>query len=418
MKVLWIVNMTFPEATAKLQGDSVLKNTGGWLLACANELVTRDNVRLSVVSVLKDVHELKFIKGERMDFYIIPLGQCNNKYNRGYEKFWKLIIEETKPDIVNIQGSEFPHSLSFLRLYPNIPTVLTIQGLSSEIAKFYNYGLTKLDILKNITLRDVCRGTLFTDKRRFESKGKCEVEIFSRVKYVIGRTTWDKSHALALNPNLSYFHCNESLRLSFYSDEWNYTDCIPCRIFMSQAGYPFKGLQQLIRALPAVIRIYPKTKIRIAGHNILRNSNLKSQLKLSGYGLYIKKLLKKFNLSDKIEFIGFLDETELKRELLLSNLYICPSAIENSPNSLCEAQMLGVPVIASYAGGIPDFISNINQGLMFRYEDIAVLSQSIIETFKTSASFDNTEMRQIAHKRHNLRVNVDTLVGIYNQIIS
>lgn len=417
MKILWIVNFIFPEAATTLGREGVLKSTGGWLLASANELIKREEYHLAVASVSPDVQKLQIIYGEKIKYYVIPCGKGNRKYNAAYEKYWTTIMNDYQPDIVNIHGTEFSQALPFLKIYPDTPSVVSIQGLSSQIARFHNYGLTLYDIISNITFRDLLVGTLFKDKRRFESQGRCEKAIFKSVKYVIGRTTWDKSYASFMNSSLTYFHCNESLRSSFYSGVWEYEKCQPHTIFLSQGGYPYKGLHQLIKALPYVISKYPDTKVRIAGLNILRSKEWKSKIKLSGYGKYIKKLIKKLNLEEQIKFIGFKDEIEVKKELLSCNLYLCPSAIENSPNSLCEAQILGVPSIASYVGGIPDFIPNPKFGLLFRYEDVSILSHQIIEFFKYSEHYDNTEMRNCALNRHNLKNNVNKLLTIYDQIL-
>lgn len=44
-------------------------------------------------------------------------------------------------------------------------------------------------------------------------------------------------------------------------------------------------------------------------------------------------------------------------QYLKAHIFVCPSSVENSPNSLGEAQLLGVPCIGSIAGGIPSMLS-------------------------------------------------------------
>lgn len=41
-----------------------------------------------------------------------------------------------------------------------------------------------------------------------------------------------------------------------------------------------------------------------------------------------------------------------------------PSHIENSPNNLCEAMILGMPCIATDAGGTSTLLSNMKDGLL------------------------------------------------------
>ena len=84
-----------------------------------------------------------------------------------------------------------------------------------------------------------------------------EKDIILRVKYIIGRTEWDKSHVLAINPSVEYFHCDETMRHSFYENRWDYDKCEPHSIFISQAGYPLKGLHQVLKAMPLILRRYP-----------------------------------------------------------------------------------------------------------------------------------------------------------------
>ena len=48
--------------------------------------------------------------------------------------------------------------------------------------------------------------------------------------------------------------------------------------------------------------------------------------------------------------------------LLDADLFVHPSYIDNSPNSVCEAQYLGIPVVACYVGGIPSLIEHGKSG--------------------------------------------------------
>ena len=54
-----------------------------------------------------------------------------------------------------------------------------------------------------------------------------------------------------------------------------------------------------------------------------------------------------------------------------------PSSIENSPNSLGEAQLLGVPCIASDVGGVTDMIPNKECGIIYRFEEVELLAKHI-----------------------------------------
>jgi glycosyltransferase involved in cell wall biosynthesis len=78
---------------------------------------------------------------------------------------------------------------------------------------------------------------------------------------------------------------------------------------------------------------------------------------------------------NNINFLGILSEEDIIREFQNCNIFICPSSIENSPNSLGEAQLIGIPTISAYVGGIPDMVIHNYSGLLYRYEEIEILER-------------------------------------------
>lgn len=414
MKVLWITNILFPEAIAHLMGINELKSSGGWLLGAASALIEKSDVSLCVTSVSSLVSKLTKIEGEKISYYIIPYGKGNLRENPDYELYWKQIYSEVCPDIVHIYGTEFSHGLSYMRVCDVDNVVVSIQGLTSVIQKYYCSAISKKEILKNITLRDIFRGTILKDQREFERRSQYEREILKQAKHIIGRTSWDKAHIRAINPNATYHFCNETLREEFYDGSlWRYDNCHKYTIFLSQAGYPIKGLHQVLKAMPLILRHYPKTVIRVAGRDITKCDTLKDLFHFTGYGLYIKRLIYKFNLQNHISFIGNLNAHEMKKEYLNCNVFVCPSSIENSPNSLGEAQILGVPCVASYVGGIPDMMKGMEDNL-YRFEEVEMLAKIVCGVFENNDR--QNVCPSIALKRHNRDINRNTLIEVYKKI--
>ena len=175
-------------------------------------------------------------------------------------------------------------------------------------------------------------------------------------------------------------------------------------------------MHNLLKALAIVKKFYPNVKLIVAGPNILRGGLLKSYVFSTCYGLYIAKLIAKFKLSQNIKFVGPLDAVGMKKQLLASNIYVLPSYIENSPNSLGEAQLLGVPCIAADVGGVPDLISNQDCEVSYRFEDYELLAYHICQFFRKSKIFDNRALREIAAERYNRKKNVNDLLNIYADI--
>lgn len=415
MRILWITNILFPEAELLLSGNGEFKASGGWMLGAADALLKINNVELFVASVSKRVKELTCLKGQKITYYIIPFGKGNLNINTEYIPFWIEIKNEINPDIVHIHGTEYSHGHAYMKISDNKNVVISIQGLLSSCYKYYYYGMKKLDIYSCLTIRDIIKGSIISAQKSFKERSVIEKEMIKMCKHIIGRTSWDKANTWAINPNTEYHFCNETLRPDFYDgSQWDYHHCKKHSIFLSQAGYPLKGLHQVLKAMPLILRHYPDTIIRIAGNDIIKTNSLINKLKLTGYGLYIKKLIKKYNLNGKVIFTGNLNAKEIKQEYLNSNVFICPSTIENSPNSLGEAQILGVPCIASYVGGIADLMKG-NEDNLYRFEDVEMLANKICLIFANKSKQIN--MIDIAKIRHNPELNSEKLYFIYKNIV-
>lgn len=417
MKILWITNMSFPEAFMLLKGDKEIVSGGGWMVGGANALIQQSGVHLTVASVSEKVSQLTRLEGKDIIYYLLPLGKGNVKVNHDYEPYWREVRAAVNPDIVHIHGTELSHGLAYVEACGAENVCVSIQGLTSVYYRYYLAGLSRWEILQSVTPASLYKGTILRGAKGFKERGEFEKEILRRVKHIIGRTSWDKAHAWAINPDATYHYGGEILRSDFYTGRtWTYENCKPHSIFVSQAIYPIKGLHKLLEAMPLVLRHYPDATIRVARVDITRSKSWKERIKLSDYGNIIRKMIKNYHLQDCISFTGVLDGDGMRREYLQSNVFVCPSSIENSPNSLAEAQILGVPIIASYEGGVMDMMKG-DENHLYRFEETEMLAQKIVQLFDHGENVDTEAMRQEALRRHNPDSIVRDLLQTYDEII-
>jgi glycosyltransferase involved in cell wall biosynthesis len=416
MKILWITNMIFPAPSRALGFQEPI--TGGWMYGLANQIAAINDIQLAVATIYTG-KDLKIFEIDNVIYYLLP---CVSKtsYSKSLEFFWQKICHDFQPEVIHIHGTEFFPGLACMRACPELNYVVSIQGLVSICARYYFGGINLLDILKNISFRDIVKlDTLFQGKRKFEKRGLFEVEYIKRTQHVIGRTTWDYAHTKSINPFVNYHYCNEILRDSFYaSPKWDIIYKTDYTIFLSQAGSPIKGLHQVLKAVFLLKKDFPQIKVRVAGQNISKTNTSLDKIKLSGYGSYIKKLIKQFDLHNQVQFIGLLAEEQMIAEYLNAHLFICPSAIENSPNSLGEAQLLGVPVIASYVGGTPNMITHGETGLLYRFEEVEMLAEYIRNIFVNKSLELSLSKNGIstAECRHHQATNLQQMIRIYRLI--
>lgn len=380
MKVLWLCNVALPMVARQLGME--VSNKEGWISGIAQALLehqSENDITLAIafpvpkemIPAGKEIYDREIrmeITAASLACYGFPEDvRCPEKYDENLEPALKKIVNMFEPDIVHCFGTEYPHTLAMCRIFPRRERILIgLQGLCVPYAQAYFANLPER-VIRTVTLRDFLRkDNLRQQQRKFALRGETEREAISLAGNLTGRTEWDKSHALEWNPKARYFAMNETLRQEFYGPVWDRARCVPHTIFISQGDYPLKGLHYMLQALPAILAKYPDTEVAVAGNSIVEYGTLKQKLKISAYGRYLRSLMKELGLEGHVTFLGKLTAEQMRDRYLASSLYVCCSALENSPNSLGEAMLLGMPCVSADVGGIPSIFTDGADGILYR----------------------------------------------------
>jgi glycosyltransferase involved in cell wall biosynthesis len=111
----------------------------------------------------------------------------------------------------------------------------------------------------------------------------------------------------------------------------------------------------------------------------LKSSNIDFQLEIVGSGQderHLLKQVKKLNLQDKIRFLGQLNDIDKVMENW--DIYVQPSISESFGLSVAEAMSMGIPVIATAAGGLSELVDG-DSGILVNSKDSQALSCAIIK---------------------------------------
>lgn len=419
MKILWLTNVPLPEASLLMKESST--PFGGWLVNASADLADKTDVELTILFPNENVKKYISFKGKKINYIAFPSINIANNYSIKNNTDLLKILDEVKPDIVHIFGTEYVHSLAMVNVCNCrcVKFVVSIQGLVSICAMHYMANIPAR-VQSRYSFRDLIkRENLKKRQEKFAKRGLFEIETIKKSRHIIGRTTWDKACTSQINPQAKYYFCNETLREEFYNHVWSFEHCDKYSIFTSQAAYPIKGVHYLLEAMPLILKKYPNTKLYIAGHNPTKSDTLIDRFKRTSYGFYIEELIRKNELRENVIFTGLLDEQKMCERYLKSNIFVCPSSIENSPNSLGEAMILGVPCIASNVGGIPDMLKHKEEGFVYQADAPYMLAYYICEIFKNrelAISFSE-KARKHALQTHDKEKNTKQLTDIYNKII-
>ena len=336
------------------------------------------------------------------------------------EKF-REEIRSFQPDVIHSWGVEYHHALAMVHAaeaegrLPN--TVASIQGLCRFLAEHYTDGIPG-KVCRSTTFRDFLRkDNILQQQEKFVLRGQLETKALEKLQHVIGRTDWDHGCALSLNPGVTYHFCNETLRETFYEGLWNYDRCKKHSIFASSCSYPIKGFHYLLEAFAQVVKVYPDATLSVTRRSFLA-TDFRGKLRQGSYEKYLASQAKKYHLEDKLYFLGDLSADEMKQAFLDANVFALTSTLENSPNSLGEAMLLGVPCVAADVGGVRNLMCHGEEGLVYASGDIRALTEDILQLFamEEKAAALGEKARAHALKTHDPEKNLQALMDIYHTI--
>lgn len=415
MRILWIVNMVLPKLADRLGVPHGLSGT--WMYDISERLSAMPDVELGIACVFGKEFAKHKIDGTT--FYCLPGGGRDMMfYNKSYEGLWKKIYEDFKPDVVNIHGTEYTHALSFLRTYPNVKTVISLQGVIERIKDVDLIGLSMPKVLRYRTIREWMHFNGMLEMHMLHKKNaKSEREMLKRVKYVMCVDSWHEAMALSINPDAKRFIVGYNLRDKFYSSEkWSADKAEKYTITTNPGGTPLKGIHNLFRAVAIVKKFYPDVKVKVPGMK-QKNGELAPT---SGYAIYLRKLIRKLGLVDNIEFLGRQSEEEMLNNMLSARVQVIPSAIEGPSLVLREGMHLGVPTIASFRGGMADFVDDKVNGFLYDYQEYPYLAKRIMEIFESdelAASLSAAAIEK-AERAHDRDKNLRDYYEMYRAILA
>ena len=321
----------------------------------------------------------------------------------------KDVIKSVKPDIIHVFGTEWPFGL--ITKHTSIPVVIHIQGSITEINKYIypkNYSFWGEAIACFPSIRQMIETVLKPIKNT--SRLLMEKKIWETNNNYMGRTQWDKDLSLAMHPNRNYFHVDEALREIFVeqSSQWQFKKRERITL-ITNGGAPFwKGPNILLRTA------------KLLKHNGIKFVWLVIGEMPNHLKIFIEKKERTSFEENYVHFLGWQEEKQIQEKLIDATLYIHCSYIDNSPNAICEAQCVGIPIISTNVGGISSLIENEKTGFLVPPNRPKELADRIISLKNNEELLKKVSHASIitAQKRHNPQNIAKQLLNCYNNILS
>lgn len=381
LKVLWLAPLPYI--------DDTVSHPAPWIMTLANILV-ENGVELTILnynSTIKDKIVKKEFQGIKLTYVKTPklkldLLTLYQKRIRVMNKYLKTIIKNY--NLVHIHGSEHQYEAMMYNL--NIPVVISIQGIISEVLKV-------LPIVPNWKIYI-----------EWKLSSMYEKKYLPRYSNFSCRTHWDSSYIRTMNPKAKVFTIWEMIREDFFED---YFSKNKKSILFVGGKNPIKGLIELLQAFNSSLQKKDLTLI------ILGNCKVDD----------LNVLIGKYNLSNininNIDCRGMQGVKGMISAYEESFCLVHPTYIDNSPNSVCEAQLSGLPVIATDVGGVSSLIEDEKTGLLIGKEskDIEISVDRLLSD-NHFCNFISKNSKKIARHRHNPDLILKQTLDMYNEIVN
>ncbi len=413
IKVLWLTHV-IPSAVLRRQ-QRLNNGTGFWVSSLLEQLCGDPEVEL-VVGYESDSKIKTFIEsGVRYDS-IPRMSRVRLLYHLNYRKgALKTVLaasrlaEEVQPHVIHIHGMESSLGLYGLMVGQKIPICVSLQGLMGPCSEVPWGDKSFLDIVKLQCLCDARRGFYALGaRRRFKAGAKREKDVVRSSNAVMGRTEFDREYIRSISNKVDYFHVGELMRSEFYENCWSLETKEPLRIFSSGRLTFQKGFHVMIEAIAILRHSFPDMRVIIAGGD-----------DPTGEFIYFENKIRDYGMNDIFEFPGVLNSQNMVKELLRANVYVNPSFVENSSNALCEAMLVGTPVVASFVGGTPSLVEHNRTGQLYPVNRPELLALCIRRIFEDGPKFSKMAevARGVAQNRHSPQTVKAQLLYCYRALV-
>lgn len=328
----------------------------------------------------------------------------------------KAAVDRVKPDLIHIHGSEGPFiEVASYAQSLGIPVLMSVQGITSVIRRKYfgsfDRGQWRGVIRKRgWAERRLVPETVMEAYREMGFQARREERCLPQIRNFAGRTSWDRQVVQLMSPGSRYFHVDRVLKPIFYEREWRPKEGGKAHVVIhtTMTNSTYKGFEVIAEACRMLMEGGLAVEWQLAG------------LKADDWSVRaVRRLLRDRYPAQGLVFLGRCDATGLVDSMLGADLYVQASHIENSPNSLAEAMLLGMPCVATIAGGTGTYLEDGETGLLVQAGDPAGLAGAVLELVRDreKAVRLGQAARKVARERHNPKRIKEQLQQAYDGLL-
>ena len=413
MKVIWFSNIIITDVAAKA--------TGTWLRTMSEALVER-GIELYNITQSDSVKVITRRDSGSIKQWVLPVYALHNGLP-GEKQIRAIcsILDQVLPDVIHIWGMEAYWGLLSARGYIKGNVLLEIQGIKATCSRVFYGGLSLSEQFQTIGLREIIKPSLSLQSlhRDFVAWSKYECEMLAGHNNISTHSDWVRAWiSQYVNPGCRIHHTHRIVRKEFLlADIWNNpNNAIDAPVIFALSSGPdaYKGIHDAIKAIALLKKDFPKVQLKIAGNFGIN----KPFYRKPGYTKYLQRLINKLGVSNNVSFLGSLNASQIIEQIYKSNAMLQTSYVESYSLAVAEAMMIGVPLVISYAGAMPELAQDRVTALFYTPSDFfscAYRLKQIIEDEKLAYGM-SIASRSIAAQRNVSSVLGDLQISIYKEV--
>lgn len=171
-----------------------------------------------------------------------------------------------------------------------------------------------------------------------------------------------------------------------------------------------KGCSYLIRAMKEVQAAVPGAQLVVIGDGQLRG-DLEAEA---------GRLLHNCTFTGMIDNMSVMEHMKNARIVCAPSVTISSGEAEGLPVVIYEAMAMGIPVVSTFCGGIPEAVSHGETGLLCQEKDSACLAYSLLTIIQNDEIWSqySKKSRHICENKFSLSRQVESLEDIYSEMVS
>lgn len=312
-----------------------------WVKTLCNELKQYEDIKIEIITHSRYINKVIKTKLDGIQYHFVP------KYEPAkidpYHMFipariqFTKIIRKCKPNIVHGFGAAGQYGL--ITVLQKRPKIVFIQGIMDKIAPFSHKKKLEINILKKI-----------------------ERYVIKKADGIIAETEFAHDWAKNINPRIEVKIIPHAYLESFYNAQPNFMNK---RIICVGTLSRIKGCATVLEAFAIGVRrspdLFKSAELLFVGNGPLKEKMLNK--------------VKKDKIEDLVKFAGNITHDKIIYQMENALMLAIGSRMDTSPNVITEAHAVGIPVVCTNVGGIPDMVENGRDGFIVNVNDAEEMSK-------------------------------------------